>query len=108
MHAPYLVPFQVDMNNGEVEMLAQCESCAATDPHTSVAATTHSLNTDWSGYQLCDECAAHYDSVPSLGLGQEGMEEPDEGCKATCPECERTNLNEAGTKCRDCSPEVGA
>ena len=62
----------IDDATGEVEMLAQCESCATTDPHTSVAATTHSLNTDWSGYQLCDECAAHYDSVPSLGLGQEG------------------------------------
>ena len=38
--------------------------------------------------------------------GQEGMEEPDGGCKATCPECDGTNLNEAGTKCWDCDPEV--
>jgi hypothetical protein len=53
----------------------QCESCVAVDSHTSVAATTHSSNTDWSGYQLCDECAAHYDSVPSLGFGQEEVDD---------------------------------
>ena len=28
--------------------------------------------------------------------------------KATCPECDGTNLNEAGTKCWDCDPQVGA
>ena len=26
----------------------------------------------------------------------------------TCPECEGTNLNEDGTRCWDCDPEVGA
>ena len=26
----------------------------------------------------------------------------------TCPECDGTNLNEDGTRCWDCDPEVGA
>lgn len=31
-----------------------------------VPATTRSTNPDWSGYQLCAECAAEYDSRPPV------------------------------------------
>lgn len=37
-----------------------CESCLQTGIQTP--ATTHSVNPDWSGYDLCEECAAEYDS----------------------------------------------
>jgi superfamily II helicase len=36
-----------------------CDSCLEAGEHT--AATTHSSNSDWDGYNLCDECAAEYD-----------------------------------------------
>jgi len=39
----------------------ECESCAATGEH-GVPATTHSTNPDWSGYNLCQECANEYNS----------------------------------------------
>jgi len=38
----------------------ECESCAATGEH-GVPATTHSTNPDWSGYNLCQQCANEYD-----------------------------------------------
>lgn len=37
------------------ETTRTCESC-----HEKPA-TTHSTNPDWSGYDLCAECAAEYD-----------------------------------------------
>ena len=37
-----------------------CESCSVSG--IEVAATTHSVNPDFCGYELCDECAAEYDS----------------------------------------------
>ena len=48
--------------------IIECESCAATGEH-GVPATTHSTNPDWSGYNLCQECANEYDSrVPIRDL----------------------------------------
>jgi len=38
----------------------ECESCAVTGIKTP--ATGHSNNPEWSGYDLCDECIAEYDS----------------------------------------------
>ena len=40
-----------------------CESCLVAGEHTP--ATTHSKNPDWSGYDLCEECAAEYDRRPN-------------------------------------------
>ncbi len=37
-----------------------CESCLATGVKTP--ATTRSVNPEFSGYELCEECAAEYDS----------------------------------------------
>ena len=37
-----------------------CESCSVSG--IEVAATTHSVNPDFCGYELCDECATEYDS----------------------------------------------
>ena len=39
----------------------QCQSHAVEDSRTTVIATTHSTNPDYSGYDLCEECAGHYD-----------------------------------------------
>ena len=39
-----------------------CESCDAAGIKRE--ATTHSTNPDWSGYDLCTECAAEYDRRP--------------------------------------------
>ena len=41
-----------------------CESCAVAG--VDRPATTHSTNPDWSGYDLCDECAAEYDQRPPI------------------------------------------
>jgi hypothetical protein len=41
--------------------IVECESCAHSGQY-GVPATTHSINPNWSGYNLCDECAAEYDS----------------------------------------------
>lgn len=41
-----------------------CESC---NEHY---ATTRSTNPDWSGYNLCAECAAEYDARPPVGIVQ--------------------------------------
>lgn len=45
----------------EQETMIECESCAEGGIH-GVPATTHSKNPDYSGYNLCAECAAEYDS----------------------------------------------
>ena len=37
-----------------------CESCLVAGEHTP--ATTRSINPDFSGYDLCAQCAAEYDS----------------------------------------------
>ena len=42
-----------------------CESCAVAGIKRE--ATTHSKNPDWSGYDLCNECAAEYDKRPVIG-----------------------------------------
>lgn len=47
-------------------MTIECESCAEAGQH-GVPATTHSSNPDWSGYDLCAECAAHYDAEGPIG-----------------------------------------
>jgi hypothetical protein len=38
----------------------KCESCLVAGEH--VPATTRSVNPDYAGYVLCQECAAEYDS----------------------------------------------
>ncbi len=38
----------------------ECPSCAVAGIHTP--ATTRSNNPDFAGYELCEECAAEYDS----------------------------------------------
>ena len=45
-------------------MSKMCESCAVADLETR--ATTHSVNPDWSQLDLCEECAAEYDSRDRL------------------------------------------
>ena len=42
----------------------ECESCLQAGEHAP--ATTHSMNPDWIGYELCAECAEHYDAHPPL------------------------------------------
>jgi len=42
-----------------------CESCIIAGIQTP--ATTHSINPDWSGYDLCADCAAHYDNEEPVG-----------------------------------------
>lgn len=37
----------------------ECESCLVAGEHTP--ATTYSINPEFSGYDLCAECAAEYD-----------------------------------------------
>jgi hypothetical protein len=37
-----------------------CDSCAQAGE--IVPATTKSVNPDWEGYDLCEECAREYDS----------------------------------------------
>jgi hypothetical protein len=44
----------------ETHRQLECDSCRDTDDHTS--ATARSINPDWSGYDLCGECAAKYDA----------------------------------------------
>jgi len=46
-----------------------CESCLVGGIERE--ATTHSKNPDWSGYELCEECAAEYDSREPLGYIEE-------------------------------------
>ena len=41
-----------------------CESCLMVGIGTP--ATTHSINLDWSGYNLCDECAEEYNNRESI------------------------------------------
>jgi len=55
----------------ETHNQTECDSCRETGIHTP--ATGHSTNPDWSGYDLCDECRAEYDSRP-----YEHMSHPDE------------------------------
>jgi hypothetical protein len=38
----------------------ECDSCLESGEHTP--ATTTSTNPDYSGYELCAECVAEYDS----------------------------------------------
>lgn len=53
-----------------------CESCNEQE------ATTKSTNPDWSGYALCDECAAEYDARPPVGIVQPMRERI-----MICPHC---------------------
>ena len=48
------------MTAQQIENAIECESCLEAGIHTE--ATTHSQNPDFSGYDLCEECAKHYDS----------------------------------------------
>ena len=41
-----------------------CESCAVNGER--VPAVGHSINPDWSGYNLCASCIAEYDSRPPV------------------------------------------
>jgi len=41
--------------------MIECDSHAESGEH-GVPATTKSGNPDWSGYDLCDECADEYNS----------------------------------------------
>jgi hypothetical protein len=54
----------------------ECESHArgSVDIGYRVIATTRSTNPDWSGYDLCDECAEYYDSEPPLPIATEDEE----------------------------------
>jgi len=47
--------------NNEITL---CESCLVEGIKTP--ATTHSNNPDFSGYELCEECAKEYDSRSPL------------------------------------------
>lgn len=38
----------------------ECPSCLTAGQHRP--ATTRSANAEWAGYELCEECAAEYDS----------------------------------------------
>jgi hypothetical protein len=49
----------------ETETGRLCESCLASIQRQETPATTHSTNPDFSGYDLCAECAAEYDSRPT-------------------------------------------
>ena len=40
--------------------IVECESCLVAGEHRP--ATGRAINPDWSGYDLCDECRAEYDS----------------------------------------------
>lgn len=42
-----------------------------------VPATTHSTNPNWSGYDLCEECAREYDN--RLPVDDRGTDEDDDG-----------------------------
>jgi hypothetical protein len=108
MHAPYLVSFQVDMNNGEVEMLAHklrigdlamygsCQVRINSSKLRGIAAPHYNVScTDYN-----HEHRKEWGTLTSYELLRPIV-------KATCPECERTNISEA-LKCRDCDPEVGA
>ena len=57
----------------------QCESHAVSDSSTTVTATTNSRNPDWSGLDLCEECAEHYDAEPPLPI--------DPGVCGECGDC---------------------
>ena len=46
-------------------MIIYCESCLMTGDR--VIATTHSTRPEWSGYNLCEECAAEYNNREYLG-----------------------------------------
>ena len=45
-------------------MHTYCESCRVIGEWTE--ATTKSSNPDWSGYNLCEECAAEYNQRPPV------------------------------------------
>lgn len=46
-----------------------CESCAESGMQTR--ATTRSTNPDWSGYVLCEACAAELDTRPPVVYREE-------------------------------------
>ena len=48
---------------GKKENLKKCESCEATDPHTSATAVRYPINSDYRGYEMCEECATEYDGA---------------------------------------------
>jgi len=54
------------LNIREVREMAKirCESCAEGGIETE--ATTYSSNPEWSGYELCEECAGEYNSRPPV------------------------------------------
>jgi len=45
-------------------IVIECEAHLVNGEH--VPATTHSTNPDWSGYELCEECANEYNKRESL------------------------------------------
>ena len=51
-------------------IITRCESCAVAGREVA-AATTHSVNPDFSGYNLCAECAAEYDGRPLMSMPAE-------------------------------------
>lgn len=79
-------------------MIHECESCLVAGIHTP--ATTHSRNPDYSGYDLCAECAAEYDSrtLPArpkrlcLRCGHAWTPRSAEP-PARCPECDSPYWN---------------
>ena len=48
---------------GKKENLKKCESCEATDPHASATAVRYPINSDYRGYEMCEECATEYDGA---------------------------------------------
>lgn len=58
----------------EREMATQiwCDSCLEAGIHTP--ATTHSTNPEWSGYDLCEECAEEYNQRPPINSANAGNE----------------------------------
>jgi hypothetical protein len=56
----------------------ECASCLENSIHT--LATTHSINPDFAGYELCNECAAEYDARrPQTQPAQDAQADPQEG-----------------------------
>ena len=47
---------------GAMRQVQVCESCAVQAPHTTRAATAHSSQPEYGGYELCAECAEHLDA----------------------------------------------
>lgn len=42
-------------------IVPECDSCAENGNH-GVPAVGHSINPDWSGYNLCQECIEEYNA----------------------------------------------